>query len=154
MLSCYGAPLRARVRTGLRTDRRSSACTVSVRRGDREARGARAPMHRGVRVGLGKECVSGSVRPRSATTLGADAEAARARGGGVAARGAGRHESVLLIPCLSTNISKIWNRTLPIDEYESCRSSNPLPLSKRLYGVFLNRFCRKRLPTLNVSLCP
>jgi hypothetical protein len=28
------------------------------------------------------------------------------------------------------------NRTAPTDEYESSRSSNPLPLSKRLYRVF------------------
>jgi hypothetical protein len=160
MLPCYDAPRRARVRTGPRTDRRSAVCTARVRRGDGEARGARAPMHHRARVSLGKERVSGGVRPRSAVASGADVEAAGARAR-CAAHGA--HDvvaqqrpcpNVLLAPCLNSNISKILNRTLPADEYESCRSSNPLPLSKRLYGVFLNRFCRKTLPTLNVSLCP
>jgi hypothetical protein len=55
MASCYGAPRPARIRTGPRTDRRSAACTAHVRCGDGEARGARASMHRGVRVSLGKE---------------------------------------------------------------------------------------------------
>jgi hypothetical protein len=58
---------------------------------------------------------------------------------------------VLLTHCLSTHISIFLNRTAPTDEYESCRSSNPLPLSKRLYRVFLNRFCRRGLPTLNAT---
>jgi hypothetical protein len=63
--------------------RRSS---VRVRRDDGEARGARAPMHRGAHVGLGKERVSGGVRPRSAVASGVDIEAVRARGRGVVAR--------------------------------------------------------------------
>jgi hypothetical protein len=159
MPPCYGSSAGAHT-VGQRTDRRSAACTARVRRGDGEARGARAPMHRGARVGLGKERVSGGVRPRSAVASGVDAEAAGARTR-YAAHGA--HDvmarrrprpNVLPAPCLNSNISKILNRTLPTDEYESCRSSNPLPLSKRLYGVFLNRFCRKRLSALNVSLCP
>jgi hypothetical protein len=79
MLPCYGALWRARIRTGPRTARRSTACTARVRRGDREARGARAPMHHEARADLGKEHISGGVRPRSAVALGADAEEARAR---------------------------------------------------------------------------
>jgi hypothetical protein len=73
---------------------------------------------------------------------------------GVAARGSGRNEFVLLIPWLSMNNSKFLNRNVPTDEYESCRSSYPLPLSKSLYSVLLNRFCRKGLPTLNATQLP
>jgi hypothetical protein len=135
MLPCYGAPRHTRVWTGPRTDRRSAACTAHVRRGDWEARGTRAPMHHGARADLGKERDSGGVQPRSVVAWGVDAEAVRAcgrvaRGSGVAARprGAerGRHEFVLLSPCLSTNNSKFLNRSVPNDEYESCRSSYPL----------------------------
>jgi hypothetical protein len=79
MLPCYDAPRRARVRI---------ACTARVRRGDGEARGAQALMHRGARAGLGKERVSGGVWPRSAVASGADAEAARARGRDDAAQSA------------------------------------------------------------------
>jgi hypothetical protein len=48
---------------------------------------------------------------------------------------------------------KNLNRSWPNFEYENCRSSNPLSLSKRLYRVFLNRICKGGLPTLNASLC-
>jgi hypothetical protein len=44
-----------------------------------------------------------------------------------------------------------FNTSASIVEYESWRSTYPLPLSKRLYRVFLNRFCRRDLPTLNVT---
>jgi hypothetical protein len=69
-------------------------------------------------------------------------------------RGAGRHEILLLVPCLSTHNSKFLNRNVPTDEYESCRSSYYLPLSKRLYSVLLNRFCKRGLSTLNVTQLP
>jgi hypothetical protein len=68
----------------------------------------------------------------------------------VVARGAGRHEFVLLIPCLSTNNSQFCNKSVPNDEYESCRSSYPPPLSKRLYSVFsinfAGRACQHWMP--------
>jgi hypothetical protein len=100
------------------------------------------------RRGLGRRAASAGM------ASGADAEVARARGRGVGARGVGRHETMLLIPCLSMHNSKFFNRNEPTDEYESCRSSYPLPLSKRLYSVFLNRFCRRGLPTLNATQLP
>jgi hypothetical protein len=60
-------------------------------------------------------------------------------------------ENVLLSPCLKAKNSKFFNRTVLNFEYESCRPSYPLPLSKRLYRVFLTRFCRKCLSTLNAT---
>jgi hypothetical protein len=80
MPPCYGAPRRARVRTGLWMDRRSV--------GDGEARGAWASKHNGALVGLGKERGSGGVRPRSAVASSADAEVARARGRDVVSQNA------------------------------------------------------------------
>jgi hypothetical protein len=137
----------------LPTDRRSVACARPVRRGKwRRAAREDSKEPRGVgawgRHGLGRRATSLCV------ASGADAEGARARGRGVAARGAGRHEIVLMIPCLSTHNSKFFNRSVPTDEYESCRSSYPLPLSRRLYCVFFNRFCRRGLPTLNATQLP
>jgi hypothetical protein len=60
-------------------------------------------------------------------------------------------ENVLLSPCLKAKNSKFFNRTVLNFEYESCRSGYPLQLSKRLYRVFLNKFCRKGLSTLNAT---
>jgi hypothetical protein len=61
---------------------------------------------------------------------------------------------VSLSTCLNTNNSKFLNRTAPNFEYESWRSHTHLQLSQRLYGVFLNRFCRKGLPILNATHLP
>jgi hypothetical protein len=61
---------------------------------------------------------------------------------------------VLLSTGLNANNSKFLNRTVPIFEYKSWRSNTHLQLSQRLYGVFLNRFCRKGLPTLNATQTP
>jgi hypothetical protein len=51
--------------------------------------------------------------------------------------------TVLLSLSLKLNYSKNLNTTRPNFEYESYRSSYPLSFSKRLYGVFLHRFCNK-----------
>jgi hypothetical protein len=61
---------------------------------------------------------------------------------------------VLLSTYLNANNFNFLNRTVPNFEYESWRSHNHLQLSQRLYGVFLNRFCRKGLPTLNATQTP
>jgi hypothetical protein len=65
------------------------------------------------------------------------------------ARTTSRHSGALAqivfpITSLKLIISKILYKSAPNDEYESCRSSYPLPLSKRLCSVFLNRFCIER----------
>jgi hypothetical protein len=66
-------------------------------------------------------------------------------------RGSALAQIVLLVTSLKLIFSKILYKSAPNIEYKSCRSSYPLPLSKRLYSVFLNRFCRKGLPTLNAT---
>jgi hypothetical protein len=132
--------------------------------GARRGYGATARRHaRGWPRGASGRGHLGTRWPQSAgprATCGADAKDGRRAG---AVRGARRawHRGVAApLPksfagsLLNSNISKILNRTLPTDEYESCRSSYPLPLSKRLYRVFLNRFCRKGLPTLNATQLP
>jgi hypothetical protein len=42
---------------------------------------------------------------------------------------------------------------LVADKLNEQAANYPLSFSKRLYGVFLNRFCKKQFPTLNASLC-
>jgi hypothetical protein len=80
---------------------------------------------------------------------------ARTRGRGVTARrrGAERGRPIfnLLSLSLNTIYSKILNKSEQNFEYENCRSHCPLQLSQRPYGVFLNRFCRSGLPTLNAT---
>jgi hypothetical protein len=49
-------------------------------------------------------------------------------------------EPLMVLNCLSESFSKNLNKSGLSFEYESCRSSHPLQLSKRLYGVFLHRF--------------
>jgi hypothetical protein len=60
----------------------------------------------------------------------------------------------LPVTSLKLIFSKILYTSASNIEYESFRSSYPLPLSKRLYSVFLNRFCREGLPTLNATQLP
>jgi hypothetical protein len=103
---------------------------------------------RGERRGLGRRAASGGA------ASGTDAEeggarsvrdvAARRRSGGLC----------LLSTCLNVNNSKFLNRTVLNFEYESWRSHTHLQFSQRIYGVFLNRFCRKGLPTLNATQTP
>jgi hypothetical protein len=143
---------------GPRTDRRSVACVAHVRHGDGEARGAGQSRRLESGDSLGKARDLGRRPASPSVASGANAERARARGCGVAARrhGVGRGPTRICVadPCLSKNKSQFLNRSVPTDEYEICRSSYPLPLSKRLYSVFLNRFCRKGLPTLNATQLP
>jgi hypothetical protein len=98
-------------------------------------------------------------RPGTAGCLGRRGLERGCRGGRRAACATSRRdgaltEFVLLSTCLKANNSKFLNRTTPNFEYESCRSSYPLPLSKSLYSIFLNRFCREGLPTLNATQMP
>jgi hypothetical protein len=144
----HGAPRPTRVRAAPRTDWRSAACTVHVRRHCRER-----PRRLGRGVGLGKVRVLG----RRATSSGGASDGvrartwrARARGRGVAAHGTADptcFADTMFEHYLLQNLNRSW----PNFEYENCRSSNPLSISKRLYGVLLNKFCRKRLPTLNAT---
>jgi hypothetical protein len=83
---------------------------------------------------------------------GRPARGARARA--TSRRGGALVQFVLPITSLKLNFSKILYTSAPNVEYESCTSSYPLPLSKRLYSVFLNRFCMEGLPTLNVAQLP
>jgi hypothetical protein len=161
MPPCYGAPRPTRVRPnrGWTGGPPRARRTYGAASGRRVARGKPRRLGRGVDVG--KAC-----RPRAACDLrrrgvgpraGTDSETARARGRSVAARcrGAERRLTQLALLCLSLNMnnSKNLNRSASSDELESCRSNYPLPLSKRPYSVFLNRFCIKGLPTLNANLC-
>jgi hypothetical protein len=60
--------------------------------------------------------------------------------------GANRHGSNFEWPCLTAFYSKIFNRSGPSDQQQSCRSPNPLPLSQRAYGLFLNHLCTNWMP--------
>jgi hypothetical protein len=56
--------------------------------------------------------------------------------------------------CLATFdqvFSNFCNRSDPRWLYKSCRALNPLQLLERLYRVFLNQFCRKGMPTWQIS---
>jgi hypothetical protein len=100
-------------------------------------------VHRG-RIHLGKR-----------RSLSAEHRAAHDADAEVRARGRGHSWPVLVLLSLDLNTInyKILNRSAQNIEYESCRSHYPLQLSQRLYGVFLNRFCKKSFPTLNVNMC-
>jgi hypothetical protein len=135
------------------SDRWSVRCAACIRRDDEgDTCAAKNEAHRGRRR-LGKR------RPRSAgprAVHGADAEAGvRGRGIATRRRGAERGRSVLVLLSLGLNTtnSKILNRSAQNFEYKSCRSHYPLQLSQRPYGVYLSRFCKRSLPTLNVNLC-
>jgi hypothetical protein len=101
---------------------------------------------------MGTEHASAGVRPWMAG--GADAEAGQRAGArDVAAR---RHSSlnVPLFLCSKLKNSNFLYTSAPNVEYESWRSQTHLQLSQRLYGVFLNRFFRKGLQTLNATQLP
>jgi hypothetical protein len=113
-----------------------------VRRGQTAARGPGGLQGASGRGRLGK------ARPGTASGLGhGAAQTPRSAGGALA-------QIVLLVTSLKLIFSKILYTSAPNVEYKSCRSSYPLPLSKRLYSVFLNRFCREGLPTLNATQLP
>jgi hypothetical protein len=107
---------------------------------------------------MGTEHASASVRPWMAG--GADAEAGQRAGAvrGACARDvAARRRSSLNVPmffCSKLKNSKFLYTSAPNIEYESWRSQTHLQLSQRLYGVFLNRFFRKGLQTLNATQLP
>jgi hypothetical protein len=50
-------------------------------------------------------------------------------------------------PCLTEQISKKLNRSGPSSELQSCRSLDPLQLSQRAYGLFLNQLCTIWMPS-------
>jgi hypothetical protein len=120
--------------------------------------------------GLGRRTYGGDVavgparNPRQTSRLGAsrgsNAEGRR-RAAGDARRTGTRDVAARRRPdrnsLMSTSLKTIFSKVLYISaanfEHESCRCSYPLPLSKRLYRVFLNRICKKQLPTLNANLC-
>jgi hypothetical protein len=60
--------------------------------------------------------------------------------------GSSRHGSNFEWPCSTVFYSKIVNRSGLSDQQQSCRSPNPLPLSQRAYGLFLNHFCTNWMP--------
>jgi hypothetical protein len=105
---------------------------------------------RGERRGLGRRAASGSAASGADAEEGGAARAACA----TSRRDDALAEFVLLSSCLNANNSKFLNRIIPNFECESWRSHTHLQLSQRLYGVFLNRFCRKGLPTLNATQSP
>jgi hypothetical protein len=80
--------------------------------------------------------------------------AARLRGDGSSTSWRGGALAQIVMPATSFKliISKILYKGAPNVEYESCRSQSHLQLPQRLYGVLLNRFCTKDLPTLNATL--
>jgi hypothetical protein len=134
------------------SNRRSMARARLVRRGQTVAcglGGLQGALGRG-RVGKARPGTAGGLGRRAAWTprsSGAPAHATSRRGGALA-------QIVLPVTSLKLIFSKILYTSAPNVEYESCRSSYPLPLSKLLYSVFLNRFCREGLPTLNATQLP
>jgi hypothetical protein len=150
MLPCYGASGRARTAATPPTDRWSVARARVRRRGRLDASG---------RCASGRACLG--------TQHGADVEgsggvgtAAGARPAAAARWRSGRARrrawralalAVLLVPSLTRFFSKFFNRTVPSDEYQSCRSRYQLQLLQRLYRVLLPRFESVQVPTLNVS---
>jgi hypothetical protein len=71
----------------------------------------------------------------------------------VAAQGAAGQSSILLILGLNTVYSKILNKIAQHFEYESCNLAILYHFQKD-YSVFLNRFSRWGLPTLNATQLP
>jgi hypothetical protein len=67
---------------------------------------------------------------------GADAEVGRRAGARDVASRRRPGQTALLVTSLKMIFSKILYISAPNFEYESCRSSFPIPLSKRLYRVF------------------
>jgi hypothetical protein len=91
----------------------------------------------------GSACLGRRERQEGAWGHGCRGRPAHRRGARPARRrGAGRLAPICisLVHCLNSNFSKFLNRTRPSFEHESCRSSHPLQLLKRLYGVFLHKF--------------
>jgi hypothetical protein len=131
---------------------------VPARRGaDSERRGVRDVL--GKLRGLGRRAASGGggLRRRMGADTEGQGQAAHGRGHGVAARRRGSERGQLVFVLLSLGLNmnnfRILNRSVPNFEYESYRSHYPLQLSRKPYRVFLNRFCKKGLATLNVNLC-
>jgi hypothetical protein len=127
------------------SDRRSARCTPRVWR-DGEATCARLKMrHIWARTHR-------DAGPRAAR--GADTKAGR-RAGARDIASLRRHGlNVLPVHYLKWNNSKNLYRSVQNFEIKSCRSQYHLQLSQRPYVVFLNRFCKRSLLTLNVNLCP
>jgi hypothetical protein len=128
------------------SDRRSVARARPVRRGHDDARpreDSQEPWGAGAwgRCGLGRRAALGGVR-RGRQGRPVHATSRRCPG-----------QTVLPVTTLKMIVSKILYISAPNVEYESCRSSF-VPLSKKLYSVFLNRFFRKGLPTLNATQSP
>jgi hypothetical protein len=104
-----------------------------------------------------------SVAPRRACCLGKEPHLGKARGrlgcrGGRRWRAAGACGSALSAaihsecPCLTAIFSRNLNRSAQCGQQKSCRSHYPLQLLQRPSSVFLTRFCRNALPTLNAAL--
>jgi hypothetical protein len=55
--------------------------------------------------------------------------------------------------CLNLNNSRNLYRVHKTLNTKVVDLNTPLQLSQRSYGVFLNRFCERSLPTLNDNLC-
>jgi hypothetical protein len=140
MLAVARRPRPARVRRG-------AADGPPVRGEPRAGTARRGPRGPGRTLrGLGVRRMGRRV-PRATVALGgtgADAEASRHT---AVAQGRARRRAqwrsglnISLVPCLSQLFSKNLNKSRLTFEYECCRSSHPLQLSKRLYGDFLHRF--------------
>jgi hypothetical protein len=138
-IRCATAPRPTHVRPAPRTDRGSAARTARVRRRGVATRGV---LGRGARRGV---WTSGGARPRaeksSERRAGTAVEGRPATSERATSQRAGaRLDTVLLGLPLKLIFSENLNTTRPNFEYESYRSSYPLSIPKRLYGVFLHRF--------------
>jgi hypothetical protein len=98
---------------------------------------------------MGKGHASADLWPWAAR--GADAEAGRHEGTRDVAVRRRSGLNVLLVHCLKLKKIKNLYKSAQNFEYESCISLYHLQLSQRPYGVFLNGFCTKGLPTLNAT---
>jgi hypothetical protein len=131
------------------SDRRSVARARLVRRIHDGARSGRTPRSLGAQA-RGEGTAWDGGRPWAG--CGTNTETGRSAG---AARGRGRRRGAAAPwpNCFAGHPfeNDFLKNLVHIFEYESCRSSYPLQLSKRLYRVFLNRFCRRGLPTLNAT---
>jgi hypothetical protein len=140
-LPCYGASTGAC--TAGATDRpgvrraHGTRTTARLEVSWAEARIGRVDL--GQRTALGREVIGKARGHGRRGSAGAGRQCAAPRRATSRRTGA-RPDTVLLGLPLKLFFSKNLNTTRPNFEYESYRSSYPLRIPKRLYGVFLHRF--------------
>jgi hypothetical protein len=146
-----GVPARSTAATTL-GGRRSRHCRTMAR----TARGASGMARRGGGRAVQSPCASRvePVGPRRScgSTVGSAPVAAHGLAPDVARRsGAPGARNFSKWPCLTEQISKKLNRSDPSSELQSCRSPDPLQLSRRAYGLFLNQLCTIWMPSCRFS---